>query len=189
MIFVVGRVLIFNLHSSCIKKKRKEKKKRKALNLDAIFFKDKLFFLNVRFYSALIVCIVVVYGNKKKIFSKGHMVSGSINLFQQRKAERGLNELPTTEPTHERQRSRACPLKCSTFTIKAQKSTTINTNQPTLSLSLLILLTLVFLLVSYLYFYILKGQFSRFLIYDKCLSDVLLCRKLSLKCPILILKY
>lgn len=54
MITVVGRVLIFNLHSSC--KKRKEKK-RKALTLDAIFFKDKLFFLNVGFYSALIVCV------------------------------------------------------------------------------------------------------------------------------------
>lgn len=45
VIFVVGRVLIFNLHSSC----KKEKKKRKALTLDAIFFKDKLFFLNVAF--------------------------------------------------------------------------------------------------------------------------------------------
>lgn len=76
VIFVVGRVLIFNLHSSC----KKEKKKRKALTLDAIFFKDKLFFLNVAFIALwLYVYIVVVYRNKK-IFSKGHVSQGGFTF-------------------------------------------------------------------------------------------------------------
>lgn len=50
VIFVVSPGLIFNLHSSCkIIKKDYKRNKRKALTLDAIFFKDKLFFLNVAF--------------------------------------------------------------------------------------------------------------------------------------------
>lgn len=83
MIFVVGRVVLFNLHSSCTKKITKNKKKyeRKALTLDAIFFKDELFFLNVAFIALwLYVYIVVVYrnNNNKKIFSKGQVASGRL---------------------------------------------------------------------------------------------------------------
>lgn len=56
-----------------ILKKKLKKYERKALTLDAIFFKDELFFLNVAFIALwLYVYIVVVYrnNNKKNIFQR-----------------------------------------------------------------------------------------------------------------------